>query len=207
MKKISIVIVVALLLVLYGIGSQTDKTDESLNGDNSQTIQQSETSEMQSLEETPEDETVHETTPEEIIDSFVEGFNSDSSRLTFVEDFTPSDSSNAYYRVEFRLAAYQDAVGKAYLFGNAYVDIIARKDFYGEEVIRIYMSNATFEQCIEMIKIGSPLIDGAVTDDEIQEAVDYITEHDFANGYYYADLGITLSGDEETGYKLMLKND
>lgn len=138
--------------------------------------------------------------------SFVDEFNTNNIiSLEYVEDFIPSDKSSSHYRTEFRLGAYKDAIGKSYSFGDALVDIISRKDYLGNTITRVYMYNATIEQCTEMIKTGSPIMDASASENEIQETINYITEHKEANGYYYAELGLVLLGNDKKGYELMLK--
>lgn len=145
-------------------------------------------------------------TPEEMITAFVSEFNSNSSTaLEFVEAFTPSDRDSGHYRTEFRLGAYSDAVGMSYRYGEATVDIIARKPSFGDGVIRVYMDGANLEQCEQMIWTASPIMDRTATTEVIQATVDYVDEHKSANGYYYSNLGLLLLGSDVKGYELMLK--
>ena len=145
-------------------------------------------------------------TPEEMITAFVNEFNSNSgTALEFVEAFTPSDHDSGHYRVEFRLGAYSEAVGMAYRYGDATVDIVARKPTIGNGVIRVYMDGATLEQCEQMLWTASPIMDRTATTDDIQTTVDYVDEHKSANGYYYSNLGIVLLGNNDKGYELMIK--
>ena len=149
--------------------------------------------------------------PEEISlvvkgETFVKEFNSNNKNsLEFVEDFVPSDKDSPHYRTEFRLMAYEEAIGKSYTYGNATVDIVIRKDYFEDVVMRIYMDSASLKQCIAMIKTASPIMDVSATTNEIQEAVEHIKENKEANGYYYAGLGLGLSGNDKNGYELMLK--
>jgi len=144
------------------------------------------------------------------IEGFVEAFNASSDiDLVFVEDFTPSDQSSDHYRTEFRLNAYRDAVGKSYTFDDATVDIVYREPMYGDPCLRIYMIGS-FEQCEDMIRIASPIMDTSITDEILQETIDYINGnyvggHREANGYYYSDLGMTLFENEDGSCRLMLK--
>lgn len=145
-------------------------------------------------------------TPEDMVASFVNEFNSTSSTaLEFVEGFKPSDRESSHYRTEFRLGAYSDAIGMAYQYGEATVDIIARKPAFGDGVIRIYMDGASLEQCEQMIWTASPIMDRAATAEEIQNTIDYVDEYKTANGYYYSNLGLLLLGSDVKGYELMLK--
>lgn len=145
-------------------------------------------------------------TPEEMITSFANEFNANSTTaLEFVEAFTPSDRESGHYRTEFRLGAYSEAVGMSYRYGEATVDIIARKPTSGNGVIRIYMDGASLEQCEQMIWTASPIMDRTAGAEDVQTAVDYVDEHKEANGYYYSNLGLVLLGSDVKGYNLMIK--
>ena len=67
------------------------------------------------------------------------------------------------------------------------------------------MDGATLEQCENMIRYASSLLDSTATEADIQEAVDYIDEHKQANGYYYGKLGLLVLGHGDSGYEFMLK--
>lgn len=137
------------------------------------------------------------------IDVFVSLINdSGSVNLEFVEDFVPSDKSSSHYKTEFRLNAYKDALGKSYKYGDTTVDIILSSS---GAIERIYMDGATYEQCENMIRYASPLLDTTVTEADIQETVDYLAENKSANGYYYAKLGLLMLGGGDKGYEFMLK--
>lgn len=142
-------------------------------------------------------------TPEDVIIDFVDSFNANSKeQLVFVEDFTPSDKESGHYRTEFRLTAYAEAIGKSYSLGNATVDIVGNQTVFGEVEYRIYMNADSLEELINMVEIASPIMDKTLSSEELQKALDYLTENKYANGYYFGKLGIVLSGNE-----LMLKND
>ena len=142
------------------------------------------------------------------IDIFVNEFNKSSSeQLVYIEDFAVQDSKSNHYRTEFRLNAYDNAIGKAYSLDNSSVDIIAREPILQESIARIYTDNATFDDCLTILEVASPIMDPNITSDEINEMLSYVKENKYANGYYYADLGIVLLGNDNTGYDLMLKKD
>lgn len=127
-----------------------------------------------------------------------------NQRISFeyVEDFIPSDKEGGHYRTEFRLNAWKDSTGKSYKYGDSTVDIILSSS---GEIQRIYMDGATLEQCENMIRYASSLLDSTATEADIQEAVDYIDEHKEANGYYYGKLGLLVLGHGDSGYEFMLK--
>ena len=126
-------------------------------------------------------------------------------KLVFAEDFTPSNKSSSHYRTEFRLRAYSDAIGKSYTFDETIVDIVGKQSWSGDITIRVYMDGATIDQYVEMVKYASPIMDADIDSAELQTTIDYITENKTANGYYYADLGLLLLGNDSKGYEFMLK--
>ena len=145
------------------------------------------------------------------IDRFVKAFNlASEEQLEYKEDFVPSERENGHYRTEFRLSAYKEAVGRSYRFGDAEVDFILRtqKDYLSggtETVIRIYVENASLDQCKQIIEISSPIMDDDITPEDIQSAIDYIEKNDQANGYYYSDLCIVMFRKGIDKYELMIK--
>ncbi len=204
MKKL-IVLLLSLTvgLTLAGCSGDTNNTDETLDIATTENIQLTETDESTTIE-TTEIET--EPTVESTMLSFVDSFNSNCTiSLEFSEDFTPSDKSSSHYRTEFRLGAYSDAIGKSYTYEETVVDLVGKQSYFGDISIRVYMDGASLEQCIEMLKYASPIMDPDIDSTELQEAIDYVTENKTANGYYYADLGLLLLGNDSKGYEFMLK--
>ena len=139
---------------------------------------------------------------ESAINTFIADINqSEDVNLEFEEDFIPSDKEGSHYRTEFRLTAWKDSTGKSYKYGDTTVDIILSSD---GSIQRIYMDGATLEQCENMIRYASPLLDPAVSASDIQETIDYVDEHKEANGYYYGKLGLLMLGHGDSGYEFML---
>lgn len=199
--KYGIIAVAWIIYLLIGIfgsdGSETNTPTESTASIVAETTDSDE-NEIAESEDSEEAEV-------SFLDAFVEKFNENSDvPLEFVEEFTPSDNESEHYRTEFRLSAYSDALGKSYSYGKSTVDLIGRKSWSGE-IIRIYMDDVKFEQCVNMLRTASPLMDPDIKEDEIEEAVEYITENKEANGYYFADLGLLLLGSDKNGYEFMLK--
>ena len=146
------------------------------------------------------------TTEQNLIDIFIDKFNANGDvQLVLKEVFTPSDKNSGHYRTEFRLNAYKNAIGKSFEYGNVIVDIVLTKSIFRDETIRIYMDGATLEQCKEMLLKAGPIMDKTATDDDIQNAVEYISERKEANGYYFANLGLGLLRSTSKGYEFMLK--
>lgn len=186
MKKVLLSILFILCFTVAGCGGEVENTPDS--SDKTTT------------------ETIEEPTVESEMLAFVDVFNASSEvTLVFAEDFTPSDKSNSHYRTEFRLSAYSDAIGKSYTFGETVVDIVGRQGWSGGITIRVYMDGATLDQCVEMVKYASPIMDPDIDSNELQKTINYIAENKDANGYYYADLGLVLLGNDTKGYEFMLK--
>ena len=188
---------------------------ESVENSSYETIQASETTGMESVEEI---ETVADTAKEtenaetvksgsEIIEDTVAEFNSISeSELTYVEDFTPSDRSGNHYQTEFRLAAYKDAIGKSYHLGETQVDIIERDSLTQKGILRVYAHRASADDCVLLINNFSKVLSEETTDAEIAEAVAAFIGNKEAYGYYYGDLGLVITGNDENGYEFLMKS-
>lgn len=142
------------------------------------------------------------------VDGVVEDYNQYATdKLAFFEDFTPSDNSSRHYRTEFRLTAYRNAIGKSYLLNGRFVDLVASKSYSGNIHFRIYTTDVSFNQVIELIRYMSPIIDNTISTSTLNATINEISTKKHANGYYYGELGLTLFGTDETGYDLMIKND
>ena len=195
--KIGIIVaawIVYLIIGLAGGGSGDNKDSSNANTETT-------TIEQPAYNSAANDSTAGSS--ESAIDSFIAEINkSEDISLEYVEDFIPSDKEGGHYRTEFRLNAWKDSTGKSYKYGDATVDIILSSS---GEIQRIYMDGATLEQCENMIRYASSLLDSTATEADIQEAVDYIDEHKEANGYYYGKLGLLVLGHGDSGYEFMLK--
>lgn len=213
MKKSLISILLLLCLVLVGcegeINTTTASTEKTTveNTDITTTEKASEKTDIATTEKAPENtETIEEPTIESKMLELVNSFNTSSNvQLIFAEQFSPSDKSSSHYRTEFRLGAYSNAIGKSYTYGETVVDIVGRQSWSGSIIIRVYMNAANLDQCVEIVKYVSPIMDPDIDSTEIQKTIDYIKENKEANGYYYAYLGLLLLGNDTKGYEFMLK--
>ena len=195
--KIGIIVaawIVYLIIGLVGGGSGDNKDSSNAN------------TEATTIEQPAYNSAANDSTAgssESAIDSFIAEINkSEDISLEYVENFIPSDKEGGHYRTEFRLNAWKDSTGKSYKYGDSTVDIILSSS---GEIQRIYMDGATLEQCENMIRYASSLLDSTATEADIQEAVDYIDEHKEANGYYYGKLGLLVLGHGDSSYEFMLK--
>ena len=195
--KIGIIVaawIVYLIIGLVGGGSGDNKDSSNANTETT-------TIEQPAYNSAANDSTAGSS--ESAIDSFIAEINkSEDISLEYVENFIPSDKEGGHYRTEFRLNAWKDFTGKSYKYGDSTVDIILSSS---GEIQRIYMDGATLEQCENMIRYASSLLDSTATEADIQEAVDYIDEHKEADGYYYGKLGLLVLGHGDSSYEFMLK--
>ena len=198
-KPVKIGIIVAAWIVYLIIGLTDGGSGDNKDSSNGNT-------ETTTIEQSADNYAANDSTAgssESAIDSFIAEINkSEDISLEYVEDFIPSDKEGGHYRTEFRLNAWKDSTGKSYKYGDSTVDIILSSS---GEIQRIYMDGATLEQCENMIRYASSLLDSTATEADIQEAVDYIDEHKEANGYYYGKLGLLVLGHGDSGYEFMLK--
>ena len=140
------------------------------------------------------------------IDVFVDHFNGKSNvDLVFNEEFAVQDKSSGHYRTEFRLDTYKDAVGKSFKYNNISIDLISRQPLTGDSILRMYAVGASLEECNAIIEAAANFFDPQLTQKQITEITDYITENKSANGNYKGNLGILLRGNENSGYNLMIK--
>ena len=198
-KPVKIGIIVAAWIVYLIIGLAGGGSGDNKDSSNANT-------ETTTIEQPADNSAANDSTAgssESTIDSFIAEINkSEDINLEYVEDFIPSDKEGGHYRTEFRLNAWKDSTGKSYKYGDSTVDIILSSS---GEIQRIYMDGATLEQCENMIRYASSLLDSTATEADIQEAVDYIDEHKEANGYYYGKLGLLVLGHVDSGYEFMLE--
>ena len=146
-------------------------------------------------------------TADTYMDDVVNRFNAQSTeQLVYVETFDPQDKDSDHYRVEFRLSAYNDAIGKSYLLGDKNVDLVASESWSGIN-FRVYTNDVSFEQVIALIQGMSPIMDTTLSDTDLQATIVKVSAEKTANGYYYGELSITLFGSDVSGYELMIKND
>lgn len=140
------------------------------------------------------------------IDDVVSQYNAQATeQLVFVESFDPQNKDNGHYRVEFRLSAYNDAIGKSYLLGDKVVDLVAHVDIFDEINFRVYTNDVSLEQVINLIQGMSPIMDTTMSETDLQAAIEEVSTKKTANGYYYGKLGIALFGSDVKGYELMIK--
>lgn len=191
--------IIYLIAVLCSGRSNTDKTHSQIEKTKQELQQETikPSNEAESAEKNKEN-------IDACIDGIIMKYNSlASEKLVFVENFTPSDNNSGHYRTEFRLGAYINAVGKSYLLGDKTVDVVASERIN----FRVYTKDVSFAQVIDLIKGMSPLIDETLSASDLVETLNEVETKKDVNGWYYGKLGMTLSGNDDKGYELMIKKD
>lgn len=208
--KYGIIAVAWLIYIIIAASGVGNSNEDTTNNVTQQTVNSSNDDEKIEQNEEEISEVKEEQSGEEdmttLIDDLVEEYNlSALEKLTFTEDFTPNDKRSGHYRVEFRLGAYDNAIGKSYVMGDKSVDLICTKTILGGLNYRVYSDGISLEQAVELIEGMSPLMDNSLSADDIANAVSYVNENKEANGYYYGKLGLLLLGSDAKGYDLMIK--
>jgi Zn-finger nucleic acid-binding protein len=199
---IAVAWIVYFLIAFSGNNTDNKKTGQTENND---ILSYENTNDLQASENST---SLDGLSGETIINEFVDNYNKVApDKMSYLNNFDVQDKTNGHYRTEFRLNAYTDAVGKTYEIDANEIDIVSSQDLLGEINIRIYGNNLSLEQCIDLIKYASPLLDANTDDDIINEAIRYVSENRGANGYYYGDLGLVITNDDSQGYNLMIKTD
>ena len=191
--RVGIIAVAWIVYIAIGLSGQTNgKTTQSVVDQPTETT-------VNEQQKTTDD------TPKQI-DMFVNCFNDKSDvDLAFNEDFEVQDKSSGHYRTEFRLAAYNNAIGKSFKYNNITIDLISRESLTRDSILRVYAVGGSLEECNKIIEASANFFDPQLTQTQINEITDYITENKSANGYYKGSLGILLQGNENSGYNLMIK--
>ncbi|MBO4865749.1 MAG: hypothetical protein J5582_04160 [Ruminococcus sp.] len=158
-------------------------------------------------ESNPETEESENPTKENAIDSLIENYNATANnQLIYSEEFVVSNKDSGHYRTEFRLQAFKNSVGKSYKLDDYTIDII-EIDRSGDYETRIYADDIPMANCLELIQYFSPLLDSSISDEIINETLDYISEKESANGYYYGNLVVSLIKSSQTSYSFTMRTD
>ena len=133
---------------------------------------------------------------ETIIDNIVANINSNSNyELTFLEYFTPSNKNSSHYRTEFRLSAFDNAIGMSYSikgYPDAIIDFVAIPSYKIE--IRLYSDTLPKQLALDLMMIGTYAMDSTVEEKDFDYIFDVINlTGDAANGYYVGDVCVAYS--------------
>lgn len=174
MKKITIVsfLFVFFIAFLIACGGIQEKEQDKISDGESATYQESTVNseeannyENNDTGSTKENETKEKEEDEyAIIDKFIELYN--LSAKNKIEDVKDMDIHGEDYKTEFRLHAFDDAVGKKCSISEATVYIVNYGNFSNDS-IRIYISGATEEEILDAYVTTAHILDPEITDDEI----------------------------------------
>lgn len=211
--KIGIIAVAWIVYLAIALGASGNKKDTANNTDSTGSGTTEIGQATSQIETEQPNSTTVETEPQSLqkgatIDAFVDAYNAaGATELAFLEDFIPSDKSGKHYRVEFRLSAYSDAVGKSYSFGEQTVDIIERSNIFDKNhgILRIYADGLTLDAASELVRIASPILDSEISKEELSNVIDLMKEGNSINGHYFSNLCLLMLGSEKSGYDIMIK--
>lgn len=138
----------------------------------------------------PKGESIAENEPAitDAVSAFIEQYN----KIADIPITNPNEidiHASEYYRTEFRLNAFKNAVAKRCSIGEATIDIINYGNMANDS-IRFYLSTDNEEFAIQVFKTAVSIFDPSATDEEINKAVEDIRNHTSSGvlnriGFYY----------------------
>lgn len=107
---------------------------------------------------------------------FVDEYNAIADvKIAPGERFSPHDKDSPYYRIEFRLGAYNESLGMAATCGDVSVLIVnyGKQNEYSPENtdFRVYASGPT-DQVTTFYRISAKVLDPSVSGDAVEAAID-----------------------------------
>ena len=116
------------------------------------------------IETAPPQVTQQATEPVDIVGLFIDRYN--STAAVQIADVSELDVQGDDYRVEYRLQAFDDAVGQKGTIGNGTIEIINYRDS-----IRVYATADTEETAIGIISVVIGIIDETITAEDVSESL------------------------------------
>ena len=123
----------------------------------------------------PKEESNTESSPSEAISAFIEQYNIIAD-VPITNPIEIDIHASEYYRTEFRLNAFKNAVAKRCSIGESTIDIINYGNLANDK-IRLYLSTDDEEFAIQVFKNAVGVFDTSVTNEEMNEAVEDIRNH------------------------------
>ena len=118
------------------------------------------------------------------IDQFINLYNGSAS--TPITDITDMDIHGSDYQTEFRLHAYDNAVGKKGTIAGSPISIVNYGNF-SNDCIRIYVTAASDDIALEIYTTTIHIFDSTITDEDIMKELDsasiYLGENGCIVGY------------------------
>ena len=123
-----------------------------------------------------------------VINTFIEKYNEIATvQMTEGKEIDIHDKEGGYYRTEFRLNAFKDAVAKQCKIGNATIDIINTKSAVSNgNNIRIYLSTESIDVAEEVFDVIARIVYPTLTDAELAEAHEDLRSGN--SGNYFKDI-------------------
>ena len=206
-KKEHIIVIVLMFIAITVLSSCSLNNDNQTLYNNSANSKEAESSDSVQVSDelSGNADSSTETVAELLkVDNFIEQYNMIASTpITDIIEIDITDKESGHYRTEFRLGAFSDSYAKTGKIGDTTIDIVG----YGwnNDNLRLYVDSADLALIKEIIEAASPILDPMVSEADVQAALEYLDEHQEANGYYYGDIGMTLLGKNKACYELMLK--
>lgn len=195
MKKTIFLIPSLVLIILLSACSEVETPSsetEQINEIETETFEEDETQEVS------------------LIDKFVTTFNELSSTpITERTSFEPTDRESGYYRHEYRLDDWDGSVGEVGKIGEHTIEITNYGlcgGFYDENnYLRVYLTTTTIEEMTDKIPALVKALDSSVTEEEIKEVQDGISETSFSQeSFYIADINTILFLKQSDSCQIML---
>ena len=123
-----------------------------------------------------------------VINTFIEKYNEIAIvQMTEGKEIDIHDKEGGYYRTEFRLNAFKDAVAKQCKIGDATIDIINTKSAISKgNNIRIYLSTESIDFAEEVFDVIARIVYPTLTDAELAEAHEDLRSGN--SGNYFKDI-------------------
>ena len=135
----------------------------------------------------PKGESITENEPAttDVVSAFIEQYNTKTD-IPITNPIEIDIHASEYYRTEFRLNAFKNAVAKRCSIGEATIDIINYGNLSNDS-IRFYLKTDDKEFAVQVFKTAVSIFDPDATDKEINDAVEAIMAE--KNGNYLNDIG------------------
>ena len=136
----------------------------------------------------PKEESNTESSPSDAISAFIEQYNNIAD-VPITNPIEIDIHASEYYRTEFRLNAFKNAVAKRGSIGESTIDIINYGNLANDK-IRLYLSTDDEEFAIQVFKNAVGVFDPSATNEEMNKAVEDIRNHKSSSvlnriGFYY----------------------
>lgn len=192
MKKVP-VFILAIIVILSIVTHDNKSSEQTLTEEPKQETQV--TSEYEPATEEPIIE-------QSMVDAFIEKYNTTApTPITDAVEIDVTDRESGHYRTEFRLGAFKNSIAKTGKIGDTVIDIV--NCGWENDELRIYVDESTLEQSVEIVKYAAPIMDADLSNEELQDVLNYISGDNPAYNDYFGKLGMIFY---KTG-KLMLKTD